>query len=222
MIELLASSGTDHTISSAARVSFADGSNWGEIPEGYTEERSHKLIKYLAEHKHMCVFRHTMVTLRCKMPIFIARQLGKHQVGLTWSEVSRRYVDTGFEFHIPTDIRARPTGGIKQGSAGTVEFPEAAKQIFASNVVSCKANYDQLIAHGVAPEQARMVLPQSMMTTWVWTGNILAFAHVYNERIAAGAQLEAREFAEALDKVMSPLFPLAWAALTQRSKTNGT
>ena len=155
-----------------------------------------------------------MITIRCTAPIFIARQLGKHQVGLTWSEVSRRYVTEYIKFHRPTEWRASPEGSIKQGSAGVHERSADFQYYYNGFVDNALVLYNRMIDKGVAPEQARMVLPQSMMTSWVWTGNLLAMAHIYNERSAAGAQLEVREFASALNDVIEPLFPVSWAALT--------
>ena len=208
--------GNDSSVSNSARVSF---NKWKE--EFDTQDA--KLIKYLADHKHMTPFRHTQVQLRCKAPIFLVRQLGKHQAGLSWNEVSRRYVKTDPEFFIPEQWRAAPEGSIKQGSGGfvsdTIEFDTTSG--FTSDVEgaydyvveTCLDVYNQFISKGVAPEMARMVLPQSMLTEWIWSGNILAFAHVYKERIASGAQLEAQDFAKKLDEIIRPLFPVAWAAL---------
>lgn len=220
-IDLLDYHGSDAAVANSARVSFANFGEWNEIPEGYSQERCSGLIKYLAKHRHLTPFRHTSVSIRCKAPIFIARQLGKHQAGLSWNEVSRRYVKGDVEFHVPDVWRAAPEGSIKQGSG-----PENIRHILDDHAeLSCiHAEYDKFIdtaldlyntmlAHKVAPEQARMVLPQSMMTEWVWTGNILAFAHIYRERIAPGAQIEAQEFAKELDAIIRPLFPEAWAAL---------
>ena len=214
MIELLSHDGSDNSISNAARVSFA-GQDWLNLPEGYTVDQRDKLITYLAKHRHMTPFRHNSITIRCKAPIFLVRQLGKHQAGLSWNEVSRRYVKGDVEFHVPEVWRASPEGSIKQGSAGehpnTLGWSEAYKVLMGQ----AEGMYTQMLKDGVAPEQARMVLPQSMMTEWVWSGNLLAMAHIYNERIAEGAQLEAQEFAKELDKVLRPLFPIAWSALVE-------
>jgi thymidylate synthase (FAD) len=140
--------------------------------------------------------------------------LGKHQAGLSWNEVSRRYVDTPPEFYTPDEWRERPEGGIKQGSSGVIADNEPAKRLYASLVNESVLLYNSFIDNNVAPEMARMVLPQSMMTTWYWTGNLLAFAHVYKERISESAQLEARHFAKELDAIIAPLFPISWKALT--------
>ena len=217
MIELLSHDGTDNSIANTARVSFA-GNDWLELPDGYTTGERDGLIKYLANHRHMTPFRHNSISIRCTAPIFIARQLGKHQAGLSWNEVSRRYVKVDVEFHTPEAWRAAPEGSIKQGSAGVSEHNAQLKLEYGDFCREMLAYYDSMIKNGVAPEQARMVLPQSMLTTWVWTGNLLAMAHIYNERIAPGAQLEVQEFAKALDKVIRPLFPVAWDALTGNEK----
>jgi len=236
MIEYLDHHGSDSAIANSARVSFADFGDWNDIAEGYTEERQTKLISYLATHRHLTPFRHNSISIRCKAPIFIARQLGKHQAGLSWNEVSRRYVKGGIEFHTPESWRAAPEGSIKQGSAGEftgsvinpimygseheahVGAKDSAHGVYEDLLEMCLTVYSNMLDAGVAPEQARMVLPQSMMTEWVWTGNLLAFAHIYNERIASGAQLEAQEFARELDKVIRPLFPEGWEALTGHNK----
>lgn len=213
MIELLTHSGNDHTISSAARVSFGDSSNWGQVPDGYTEDRSYKLIQYLAEHKHLCVFRHNLITIRCEAPIFLARQLSKHQAGLTWSEVSRRYVATEPRFHYPDSWRKKPDGNIKQGSAGVHDRNAYWSDRYERQVETMRDMYHEMIDDGIAPEQARMILPQSMLTMWIWSGNLLSFAHIYLERIAKNAQLEAQVFAKDLDQIIRSIFPIAWAAL---------
>lgn len=221
-VELVDVMGNDSSVSNSARVSF---NKWKED----FDEGDAKLIKYLATHKHMTPFRHTQVQLRCKAPIFLVRQLGKHQAGLSWNEVSRRYVKSEPEFFSPQKWRLAPEGSIKQGSCGTADhisllyttgydrdYGEEFNNIlnaYDNCVATCLTLYNQMLDNNVAPEMARMVLPQSMQTEWIWSGNILAFAHVYKERIAEGAQEEARMFAIELDKVIRPLFPVAWSAL---------
>ena len=213
--------GTDLSTVNSARVSFdKEHSEFTYKKDMVGDEKSDEgLVKYLASHKHNTTFRHNAVTIRCHAPIFIARQLGKHQAGLSWNEVSRRYVDTPPEFFVPDEWRGRPDGSIKQGSGVKVSvkpFRPMGLDFADHNTKFLDAisgYYNHLLQQGVAPEMARMVLPQSMMTSWYWTGNLLAFAHVYNERIAEGAQLEAQYFAHELDKVIRPLFPVSWQAL---------
>lgn len=215
-IELLDHHGSDNSVANAARCSFADYGSWNDLPEDYSEVRAEKLIKYLASHKHMTPFRHNSITIRCTVPIFLARQLMKHQAGLSWNEESRRYVTKQPEFFVPNDWRAKPDGSIKQGSAGIHEYSSKWMENYDQLVKACTTMYECMLADGVAPEMARMVLPQSMLTTYVWTGNLLAFAHVFNERSAAGAQQEAQYFANQLGSILEPLFPIAWGALTHK------
>ncbi len=216
MIELLEHAGSDNSVANTARVSMQFDTNWNSLPENYTTEQRDKLIKYLATNKHTSPFRHTSITIRMKVPIFLARQLGKHQVGMSWNEVSRRYVATDFEFFTPSAWRLAPDDSIKQGSAGNLSpasqtYTDA---VYANMVKRCEETYDLLIQEGVAPEQARMVLPQSMLTEVIWTGSLMAFAHVYKLRIDGHAQVEAQEFAKELDSVIRPLYPVSWGALT--------
>jgi thymidylate synthase (FAD) len=187
----------------------------GGYPVDVLSDKDKKLVNYLADHKHLTTFRHNFVQIRCHAPIFLARQLGKHQTGLTWSEVSRRYVDSEPEFYIPDEWRGRPDGSIKQGSSELTDMETCnrADDRYLRAIERTLDCYEGLLRDGVAPEMARMILPQSMMTTWWWTGNLLAFAHVYKERISEGAQLEAQHFAKELDAVIRPLFPVAWQAL---------
>jgi len=246
-IELIDHMGSDLSTVNSARVSFDKESEFQEEweydgncpPNGFTEDDHYdsdiekgmcgyrklkdgdkKLIKYLAKHKHMTPFRHNQIQIRCHAPIFLARQLGKHQAGLSWNEVSRRYVDSEPEFFMPDEWRGRPDGSIKQGSGGVVNVLEfnsggsqSSKSFYQSYITRALGSYQFMLDNGVAPEMARMVLPQSMMTSWYWTGNLLSFAHVYKERISEGAQLEAQWFAEELDSVIRPLYPISWGAL---------
>lgn len=205
--------GSDLTTVNAARVSY--GAESHEI-----SLRDEKLIEFLAKHKHITPFRHAQVTLRCKAPIFIARQLGKHQTGFSWNEVSRRYKDgeaIEVECFVPEKIFARPDKLMTQ-TAQAVE-PEVADNI-ATYIKNFNARavreYEALIGFGVAPEQARMVLPQSMMTEWVWTGSLYGWASMYNQRSSEHAQYEVRLFAEEVNKIMSELFPICWKALTNQ------
>lgn len=205
-VEYINHMGDDMMIANVARVSF---NKW---KEGVADEGDKRLIKYLAEHEHTSPFRHNAITIRCEAPIWLARQLGKHQVGMSWNEVSRRYVDTGIEFFVP-DYRERPEGGIKQGSGGEHKAAkEWAMATWAHHEASLKL-YDAMIEDGIAPEQARGVLPQNMMTTWIWTGSLMAFSHLFKLRVDGHAQVEAQTFAKEVDRVISELFPVSWGYL---------
>ena len=228
-VELLDFCGSDEAVANAARVSFSQFGEWNSIPEGYTKAKSDKLIGYLAEHMHTSPFRHNSITVRCQVPIFLARQLMKHQAGLSWNEISMRYCDKPLGFFTPEEWRCRPDKSLKQGSGdGLVDmllrgdesygWTEKTTTAYFDHIAECVNLYEDMLANNVAPEMARMVLPQSMLTDWVWTGNLMAFSHVYNLRVKENAQVEARVFAKALGDVIEPLFPVAWKALTGGSK----
>ena len=229
--------GDDLSVVNAARVSFDKMSSleWnnedGCLYE-YLGDRDVKLIGYLAKHNHWSPFAHTSVQLRVKAPIFVARQLVKHQVGGVWNEVSRRYVDSEPEFWFPEVWRGRPEGSMKQGSSGEVDFENtklkamafqedysiSKVEMFPQDSVQLMVDrYDHLLKDGVAPEQARMILPQNMMTEWIWTGSLMFFTRVCRERLAPGAQQETREVAEQIAEVVAPLFPMSWSALMGKS-----
>lgn len=207
-VELLDHMGSDLTVANVARVSF---NNWKDT----LDDRDVKLINYLAVHEHSSPFRHPQIQLRCSAPIFLARQLQKHTVGLTWNEVSRRYVDTDIEFFVPDSWRSRPTDGMKQGSGEVLESEDSSLyQGWVDEAVDKSyQTYLDLIDNGVAPEMARMVLPQSMMVSWVWTGSLTSFFHIYRLRAEAHAQKEAQDFAQLIEEVVQPLFPHCWSAL---------
>ena len=218
-VEYVDHMGSDLSVVNAARVSFDKVSGWETLvcdAKGWPTlpDRDVKLINYLAKHNHWSPFAHTSIQLRIKAPIFVARQLVKHQVGLVWNEVSRRYVDSEPEFFFPSEWRGRPEGSIKQGSSGSVELifdDEMDTPLYA--VDTCLELYKRLMEKGVAPEQARIILPQNMMTEWIWTGSLMAFVRICRERLAPGAQLETRGVAEQIAEIVAPLFPVSWSAL---------
>ena len=202
--------GTDLTTVNAARVSY--GAESKELTE-----RDCALVDFLAEHDHVTPFRHAHATLRCRAPIFLARQLGKHQVGFSWNEISRRYKDgdaIDIECYIPEIVFGRPEKLLTQTAIALPKdwTADARCIIDDSNAVAIR-EYKHLIACGVAPEQARMVLPQSMITEWIWTGSLYGWANLYKQRSSEHAQYEARLFAEEVNEIMSNLFPETWKAL---------
>jgi len=206
-VEYVNHMGSDLSIVNAARVSF------NKISDILTDGDS-KLIEYLAKHNHWTPFAHTSISLRVKCPIFVARQLGKHQVGLVWNEVSRRYVDDEPEFFFPDEWRGRPVNA-KQGSDGTMggTFGEELTIHLAESIKLALMTYTMLIDGGVAPEQARMVLPQNTMTEFIWTGSLAAFSRIYKLRIDPHAQKEVQDIAVMMDEIIKPLFPVGWKAL---------
>lgn len=204
-VELIDKLGSDLTVVNAARVSFAKHSE-------EFDERDERLINYLAKHGHWTPFAHCFLQFRIKAPIFVARQLVKHQVGLVWNEVSRRYVDDEPEMYLPSTWRGKPRNS-KQGSEG-----EAQSQYFPSLYMRevndlAVTNYNKMIAQGVAPEMARAILPQSMMTEWYWSGSLHAFARVVKQRTDPHAQEETRVIAEAIRDHCSRWYPKSMDAL---------
>lgn len=216
--ELIDHMGHDLRVVDAARVSFSKQSTWAE--EGGLEPRDAKLVDYLADHDHFTPFTHCMITLRETVPIFVARQRFKHTVGFTYNEVSRRYVDDTPEFYVPDTWRGRPEGSLKQGSSGEVLRIEVEGELFPVDEVydlakrTCLQAYEAMIAGGVAPEMARMVLPQSMMTSYYVTGSLMAFARAYKLRSDSHSQVEIQHLASQWDAIIKPLFPESWDALT--------
>lgn len=211
-VELVDYMGSDLSVVNAARVSFDNISTWGENGRDLFD-RDAKLIYYLAKHNHWTPFGHPQVTMRVKAPIFVARQLVKHQVGLVWNEVSRRYVDLPPEYYIPETLRKRPEGGIKQGSSEeTVNSAD-----FLLETFHAKANklYEELLLAGIAPEEARMILPLSTYTEWIWTGSLMAWLRIIKLRCDSHAQSQTRAYGEAFAKIISELFPVSYAAHTQ-------
>ena len=221
--------GSDLSVVNAARVSFGKSSameanTWGPPT---LEERDAKLIKYLAKHKHTSPFGHAFASFHVKAPIFVARQLVKHKF-LRWNEISRRYVDDEPEFYVPDVWRGR-SADKKQGSDGVVDlwsigldgvnpphesgWESSLLESVHGGFIHTLGNYDALIKAGVAPEQARMVLPQSTMTEWYWSGSLDAFADMCRLRLPSDTQQETRVVAQQISEKMSELFPVSWAAL---------
>jgi len=188
--------GTDLSVVNAARVSFAK-------VKDVLDEKDEKLIKYLAKFGHWSPFAHAFLSFRIRAPIFVARQLVKHQVGLSWNEVSRRYVDDKPEFYIPFMWRKRPDKSIKQGSSDE-EVPYDIMHLI--NVAT--ETYKDMLAEDIAPEMARMVLPQCMMTEWIWSGSVYAFSRVCNQRNKSNAQTETRMVTHQITKHMEDHFPI--------------
>ena len=210
----------DHMLSdlgvvNAARVSFDKESEL--VEDGTLKPADRKLIAYLAKNDHWTPFAHPQVTIRIKTPIFVRAQLGKHQIGLVMNEVSRRYVKSEAQFYLPR-WRTAPEASIKQGSGG---FLENALEIGDNNqlmravVDQAIDTYNTLLERGIAAEQARSVLPQSMFTEWWWTGSLAAYARICKQRLHPHAQWETQQYAKAISKIMARLFPVSWETLMQ-------
>ena len=214
--------GNDLTVANAARVSFGKTSEMEDDPWGppKLKAKDDKLIRYLAKHKHISPFGHCFASFHVKAPIFVARQLVKHKF-LRWNEVSRRYVDDEPEFYVPDVWRGR-SADKKQGSEGVVTLQSGAlcslDEYGTEYDEVCLHVYRQLLMDGVAPEQARMVLPQSTMTEWYWSGSLDAFADMCRLRCASDTQYETRVVADNISEKMATLFPVSWDALIKGEK----
>jgi thymidylate synthase (FAD) len=217
--------GSDLSVVNAARVSFGKKSHctetkwvemgdWsGDMP--VVDDRDTKLIKYLAKHKHISPFGHAFASFHIKAPIFVARQLVKHKF-LRWNEISRRYVDDEPEFYTPDVWRGR-SADKKQGSEGEVKDFWVSDETNSQND-NIFALYRDMLLEGVAPEQARMVLPQSTMTEWYWSGSLDAFADMARLRCKEDTQYESRVVADQVSTIMQDLYPVSWAALMKGEK----
>jgi thymidylate synthase (FAD) len=210
MVELLEVFGSDLTVVNAARVSFAKESH--EMTLG-----DEKLITYLAKHNHSSPFFHPQIRFRLKMPIFVAREWFRHQIGFARNEVSRRYVDSVPECWSPCqdDLRERDAN-LKQGSKDIpVEGAQYLEKIIMNHMDGCVSLYNHLLKQKVAPEIARCVLPQSMYTEFIETGSLAAYARLFGLRNDPHAQKEIREYAQKVGDLLSEKFPVSWNALTQ-------
>jgi thymidylate synthase (FAD) len=202
--------GKDLSVANAARVSFGKKSDldWSDPwSPPKLREKDAKLIRYLAKHEHISPFGHCFASFHIKSPVFVARQLVKHKF-LRWNEISRRYVDSEPEFYQPTEWRGRSEDK-KQGSEGVVKYEGPLGNYNQLDI------YKELLRVGICPEQARMVLPQSMMTEWYWSGSLDAFADMCNLRCKPDTQAETRFVADAISEEMEKLFPVSWEALTK-------
>ena len=214
--------GSDITVVNSARVSFGkrtEGLGYTGPADGIMTPILHdkdiKLIHYLAKHKHMSPFGHCFMSFHCKAPVFVARQLVKHKF-LRWNEISRRYVDNDPEFYKPDQWRGRSVDA-KQGSSGVINIGGSVPVGRAEwSALEC---YTELLKQGVAPEQARMVLPQSTMTEWYWSGSLDAFSDMCCLRLKEDTQEETQYIAKQVSDMMSATFPISWKAL--QGETNG-
>jgi thymidylate synthase (FAD) len=230
-VELIDKMGSDLSVVNAARVSFDKKSDWvyetqssidletgqaiyTKVPSGLTSG-DERLIKFLATHNHWTPFGHTALSFHIKAPIFVARQLVKHTVGLVWNEVSRRYVDSTPEFYFPDKWRKRNEDKkqgsyedqfVEEGEFNEISWPE----LVCNDALNL---YRAMLKAGVCAEQARMVLPQNTMTEWYWSGSMIAFARVCNLRCKKDTQLETRLIANQIDSLAKEVFPVSWKYL---------
>jgi len=228
-VDFIDKMGSDLTVANAARVSFDKQSTWDydyeedvdpdirTISDQYTpclKEGDKKLINFLARENHWTPFGHCSLQFRIKAPIFVSRQLGKHQVGLVWNEISRRYVDSDPEFYFPEKWRKKNPDK-KQGSYEdefvNLTFAEECQPKAVVNMA--RELYHAMIDMGVCAEQARMILPQNMYTEWYWSGTLFAFARVCKLRLKKDTQKETRDIADQINNLAEKHFPVSWKAL---------
>ena len=212
MIELIDHMGDDLAEVNAARVSMHK--------ESLTLcDNDEKLIRYLAKHNHWTPFAQVQFKFRISMPIFVARQYFRHQVGLLRNETSRRYVDNPPEFWNPNGAWRGRAEHVKQGSGGLLTGRHTAQTIYENAIDVAASRYKMLLDKGVCPEQARAVLPQAMMTEFIETGSLSAYARIYGLRTDAHAQVEIQEYAHAIGEAIAPIVPVSWKALTTKENS---
>lgn len=207
-VEYIDHMGNDDTVVMAARVSH------DKRAETFPPDANHRLIQYLANHGHEIPFAHTAITLRVRAPVAVRAQAFKHKIGFVESEISRRYVSSTPGFFVP-EFRAKAEN-VKQGSGELLndEKQEQLRETYIAFMQGAQVIYHSFLDMGVAPEQARFLLPQGMMTEWVWTGSLLAFARFYRLRSDAHAQKEIQDLAHEVGAIIADLFPVSWKALT--------
>jgi len=204
----------DLLVVNAARCSF------DKQHEVFIHPSDTKLVNYLAKHKHVLPFRHPSATLRIVAPLFVLRQLGKHQVGFSWSEVSRRYISDDPKFHTPKGCWREASNDVKQGSSSAYINSESAfvtDDMLNEHYKNSMRVYKYFLQSDICPEQARMILPQSMYSTTVTTATLLGWHHLYTLRTEEHTQQETREYAKAVGEIMSTIFPYSWRALCEPS-----
>ena len=231
-VELVNHMGDDLSVVNAARVSFDKVSEWKEVneegaehthysmnyipPSKVMKEDDVRLIKFLAKHDHWTPFGHTAISLRMAAPVPIRTQCFKHKIGLIENEESRRYIKSVPEIYIPLEFRSIPEGSIKQGSGEIHRRSKDWVKVYEDHVKEVVKLYLFMLDDGICPEQARLILPQGAIVNWIWTGNLMSFANFYNKRIDSTAQKEIQALAIKVDEVISPLYPVSWAALTNK------
>ena len=211
--EYITHMGDDLMIANTARVSFdktiEEFTYRKDKPRGSDEG----ILEYLADHNHWTPYGHAIVSLRMKAPVPIRTQCFKHKQGFVENEESRRYISSSPELFIPDHFRNKPSGNAKQGSEGIHVGSDLYLEVYKKQCESSIKIYENMVADGVAPEQARFILPQGCQVNWIWTGSLSAFSRFYNLRIDSHAQKEIQDLAKEVGSIIEPLFPVAWSKL---------
>lgn len=213
--------GDDLAVVRAAKVSFADDEDVQHFIDDIEAKglgcRSHSaLIRYLARHDHWTPFAHTAIKLRMTAPVPIRTQCFKHKQGFVENEESRRYIKSRPVLFVPEHFRSKPEGSVKQGSGGVHPASDLLKYAYTQVCEELIGMYEEFIDAGVCPEQARFLLPQGCEVNWIWTGNLYSFANFFLKRTDSHAQKEIQELAQEAGRIIEPLFPISWAALTRQ------
>ncbi len=216
--ELISVMGDDLMVANVARVSFNKESKEFTYRKDKTKGSDEGIIEYLAKHNHWTPFAHPQIQLRMKAPVPIRTQCFKHKQGFVENEESRRYIESEPELFIPESFRLAPEGSKKQGSEGIHPFSDYWLGHYVRVGNDSIACYNQMIKEKVAPEQARLILPQGVYVNWIWTGSLAAFARFYNQRTDPHAQKEIQDLAKEVGVIVSKLFPVSWKALTENTK----
>ena len=212
-VEYVSHMGDDLFVANVARISFSNESKEFTLREQKQIGSDEGLIEYLAKHNHWSPFGHPQITLKMKAPVPIRTQCFKSKVGFVENEESRRYISSTPELFVPPAFRSKPDGNKKQGSGGKHDRSDWWTFRYEEMCYDSIRLYEQMIDDGVAPEQARFVLPQGCMVNWIWTGSLAAYARFCKLRLDSHAQGEVTDLAEEISKIIQPLFPYSWKAL---------
>jgi thymidylate synthase (FAD) len=211
--EYIAHMGDDLLVANIARISFDKTSTEFTLRKDKEIGSDEGLIEYLAKHNHWTPFGHPNITLRMKAPVPIRTQCFKSKIGFVENEESRRYISSTPELFIPEYFRSKPEGNKKQGSGGKHPLSEEYISRYIRTCRQAIEEYDEMIKAGIAPEQARFILPQGCYVNWIWTGSLAAYARFCKLRQDGHAQGEIRDLSDEIIKIIEPLFPYSWKAL---------
>jgi len=205
--------GDDLSVVNTARVSFNKKSDYKDLITKQLKSRDIKLIKFLAREGHTSPFRHQFVRFRVKAPIFVIRQWAKHQIGCAWNEASGRYIKFTPEFFEVDYFRGAPEGSVKQGSSGPLQYQEQLQKTYKTFCEHAYLTYTNMLEQGVCKEQARMILPHSLLTEFIFTASLQAICHFLNQRLDSHSQYEIRLFARAIWYAVKDIFPVSIESL---------